>query len=146
MGHYDKQREESQRKFAETYLGEGLSKRINITDPCRKIIVEMMCEVLVDTMQVFDFGAAKHPDSGDTPNFLTAEGNKCAIKERGSSILRHAAQSFGNPAATDDESNLPHLLHLMASCAILYIRHKRNIQHPLDVKMNTHNEMENGTK
>ncbi len=99
---------------------------------CRRKIKEMLAEVMNDTMQVFDFGARKHPDSGEIPNFLTKEGNKCELRARGSSILRHAAQSFGNPAALDDESNLQHLLHLIASSAIIYIRHKRNIVHPVD--------------
>lgn len=93
----------------------------------------MLEEVMKDTMQVFDFGNKKHSDSGDTPNFLTPAGNKCEIEVRGKSILGHAAKSYCNLGALDDESNLPHLLHLISSAAILYIRHKRNIQHPLDV-------------
>jgi hypothetical protein len=99
---------------------------------CREKIVQMLEEVLNDTMQIFDFGAKKHPDSGQTPNFLTPMGSKCEVKVRGSGVLRHAAQSFGNPAALDDESNLPHLLHLISSAAILYIRNKRDIAHPND--------------
>lgn len=106
--------------------------KTNIMSPCRHQIVQMLTEVMEDTMQVFDFGARKHPDSGETPNFLTAAGNKCELKVRGSGVLRHAAQSFGNPEALDDESNLQHILHLMASAAILYIRHKRKIIHPAD--------------
>lgn len=98
----------------------------------RNKILEMLKEVKNDTMQVFDFGAKKHPDSGPTPNFLTPEGNKCSLKERGSSVLRHAASAFMNPGALDSESNLQHLLHLLASASILYIRHKRNIIHPSD--------------
>ena len=99
---------------------------------CRRKIVQMLEEVMQDTMQVFDFGATKHPDSGDTPNFLTPEGNKCSLTDRGSSILRHHAKAYENPGALDDESGLQHLLHGIASDAILYIRHKRNITHPLD--------------
>lgn len=99
---------------------------------CREQIVQMLKEVLVDTMKVFDFGATKHPDSGEIPNFLTKEGNKCSLKDRGSSILRHSAQCFGNIGAKDHESNVQHILHLIASAAILYIRHKRNIVHPED--------------
>lgn len=94
----------------------------------------MMEEVMNDTMKVFDFGAKKHPDSGMFPNFLTDAGNKCALRDRGSSVLRHGATSFMNPGAKDDESNLSHLLHLIASAAILYIRHKRDIIHPDDRK------------
>ena len=71
--------------------------------PCRQKIVQMLGEVMSDTMQVFDFGAQKHPDSGDTPNFLTADGNKCSLRERGSSVLRHAARTFMHPAALDEE-------------------------------------------
>lgn len=120
-------------EYIEKHFFEIGQNRYNITNnPCRLQILEMLIEVLNDTMQVFDFGAKKHPDSGETPNFLTAAGNKCELKVRGSSVLRHAAQSFGNPEALDDESNLQHLLHLMASAAILYIRHKRNIVHPAD--------------
>lgn len=100
---------------------------------CRQQILDMLAETVSDTMQVFDFGAAKHPDSGNVPNFLTPDGNKCSVKVRGSGVLRHAAQSFGNPGALDDESGLPHLLHLISSAAILYIRHKRNIVHSEDV-------------
>lgn len=100
---------------------------------CRHIIVEMMREVLEDTMQVYDFGAQKHPDSGQIPNFLMEDGNKCSLKDRGSSVLRHAARTFMHPEAKDDESNLSELLHLISSASILYIRHKRNISHPLDV-------------
>lgn len=104
----------------------------NTLSPCRMKITEMLSETLRDTMQVFDFGAKKHPDSGDTPNFLTPNGNKCALKDRGSSILRHAARTFMNPGMLDEESNLPELLHLMASVSIMYIRNKRNIVHPKD--------------
>lgn len=99
---------------------------------CRFIIVKMLEEVIEDTMQVFDFGAKKHPDSGDMPNFLTPEGNKCALKDRGSSVLRHAARTFLNPELKDEESNVNELLHLIASASILYIRQKRNIVYPGD--------------
>jgi len=109
-----------------------LKGQIAQSSGCRQRIVEMLMETIIDTMEVFDFGAKKHPDSGDTPNFLTPNGNKCEVKTRGSSILRHAAQCFGNVKATDDESNLPHMLHLIASAAILYIRDKRKIIHPED--------------
>ena len=107
--------------------------RLNIKDnPCRQQIIEILCEVLADTMQVFDFGAQKHPESGYTPNFLEPGGNKCSLKDRGSSTLRHHAKAFENPGALDEESNLPHLLHGIASDTILYIRHKRKIIHPAD--------------
>ena len=101
---------------------------------CRDKILKMLEEVAADVMQVFDFGAQKHPDSGDEPNFLTPAGNKCSLKERGSGVLRHGARTFMNPGAIDEESNLPELLHLMSSVAILYIRHKRNIVHPDDAE------------
>jgi len=94
----------------------------------------MLEEVKQDTMKVFDFGAQKHPDSGDTPNFLTPEGNKCSKFVRGSGVLRHGARTFMHPEAVDEESNLPELLHLISSAAILYIRQKRNIVSPEDVK------------
>lgn len=100
---------------------------------CRQQIVDMLEEVALDTMQVFDFGAQKHPDSGDIPNFLIPEGNKCSLHERGSSVLRHAARTFMSPDMKDDESNLSELLHLITSASIIYIRHKRNINHPVDV-------------
>ena len=112
MGHYDEQR------------GKAFC--------CRAIIRETLKEVLDDVMQVFDFGAKKHPDSGAKPNFLMEDGNKCSLKERGKSILGHAASSFEKPLALDSESNLPHLLHLISSAAILYIRAKRGIVHPED--------------
>lgn len=114
---------------------EILKRELINSNSCRQQILEMLTEVAIDTMQIFDYGARKHPDSGETPNFLTPAGNKCELKVRGSSVLRHSAQSFGKPEALDDEkggSNLQHLLHLMASAAILYIRHKRNIVHPED--------------
>ena len=98
---------------------------------CRQKIIDMLCEVMNDTMQVFDFGAAKHPDSGDTPNFLTPEGNKCSRRVRGNSCLHHAADLRAGEEA-DWESGLSPALHLIASAAILYIRHKRNIIHPQD--------------
>ena len=98
----------------------------------RQKIQDMLCEVAIDTMQVFEFGAAKHPDSGDTPNFLTPNGNKCSLAERGSGVLRHGARTFMNPGKLDDESGLSEYLHLLASVAILYIRHKRKIRHPAD--------------
>lgn len=105
----------------------------DMTDsPCRHKIKEMLAEVMNDTMQVFDFGARKHPDSGETPNFLTKNGNKCSLKDRGSSILRHSARTFMNPGMLDEESNLQELLHLMASVSIMYIRNKRKIVHPED--------------
>lgn len=125
MSHYDEFREH-------TYFEIG-EYRFDITDkPCRQKILEMLAEVAYDMMQVFDFGAQKHPDSGDTPNFLMPEGNKCNLKDRGKSVLGHNASSFCNPGALDDESGLPHILHAMSSDAILYIRHKRKIVHPLD--------------
>lgn len=101
---------------------------------CRQKILDMLEEVKADVMQVFDFGAQKHPDSGDTPNFLTPEGNKCSLQVRGSSVLRHAARTFMNPGMKDEESNVNELLHLISSAAILYIRQKRGIIHPDDEK------------
>lgn len=98
----------------------------------RQKIIDMLEEVLDDTMQVFDFGAKKHPDSGDTPNFLMPEGNKCSLHERGSGVLRHGARTFMTPDKLDDESGLSEYLHLLASVSILYIRHKRGIVHPED--------------
>lgn len=107
--------------------------RYNITeDKRREKILEMLVEVLHDTMEVFDFGAKKHPDSGDEPNFLTPNGSKCSKFERGSGVLRHGARTFMHPEAIDEESGLAELLHLISSASILYIRQKRNIQHPLD--------------
>lgn len=111
---------------------EILKRELLDSDSCRQQILEMLTEIAIDAMQVFDFGARKHPDSGNTPNFLTPAGQKCEIKVRGSGVLRHAAQCFGKVDAVDDESKLPHILHLIASAAILYIRHKRNIVHPAD--------------
>lgn len=106
--------------------------RFNITDnPCREKILQMLVEVLKDTMQVFDFGARKHPDSGDTPNFLTPEGNKCSLTVRGNSCLHHSSDVRANVRA-DHESGLHPALHLIASAAILYIRQKRNIVSPED--------------
>lgn len=99
---------------------------------CRQKIQDMLKEVEADVMQVFDFGARKHPDSGEIPNFLTPAGNRCEKKERGSSVLRHAARTFMHPEIVDDESGVNELLHLLASASILYIRHKRNIVHPGD--------------
>lgn len=109
-----------------------MSRDENAIERIQKI-QDMLIEVARDTMHVFEFGAIKHPDSGDIPNFLTKNGNKCSLRERGSSVLRHAARTFMNPALRDEESNLPELLHLMASVAILYTRQKRNITHPQDV-------------
>lgn len=106
---------------------------------CRDKILQMLTEVLDDTMQVFDFGAKKHPDSGNTPNFLEKNGNKCSKLDRGSSILRHAARTFMCPEKLDDESGLSEYLHLLASVAIMYIRHKRNIFHPLDERETNQN-------
>jgi hypothetical protein len=120
-------RDEVERKFIE--LG---TYRLNATLPCREQIINVLIETVVDTMQVFDFGNQKHPDAGDTPNFLLQNGNKCELKVRGKSVLGHAASSFEHPEALDDESGLPHLLHLISSACILYIRNKRNIQHPTD--------------
>lgn len=100
---------------------------------CRHKIEDMLHEVAEDVMQVFDFGARKHPDSGDVPNFLTIEGNKCSKHDRGSSVLRHAARTFMHPEIIDTESTLSELLHLLASVSILYIRQKRNIVHPRDI-------------
>lgn len=111
---------------------EALSEELLNSSPSRLQVIDMLIETTLDTLKVFDFGAEKHPDSGDTPNFLTPAGNKCRIKVRGSGVLRHAAQSFGKPGAIDEESKAPHLLHLLSSAAILYIRHKRNIIHPED--------------
>lgn len=97
----------------------------------RKKIEYMLEEVAEDVMKVFDFGATKHPDSGEIPNFLMPEGNKCEHKVRGSSCLRHAAELYCDSRA-DWESGLHPALHLIASAAILYIRQKRKITHPKD--------------
>jgi hypothetical protein len=86
-------------------------------DLCRQKIMQML---------------RKHPDSGDIPNFLMEDGNKCSLHDRGSSILRHAARTFMNPTMKDVESGLPELLHLMSSVAVMYIRTKRGIVHPQD--------------
>ena len=99
--------------------------------PCRDKIIQMLEEVMKDAMQVFDFGAKKHPDSGDTPNFLTPEGNKCSLEVRGNSCLHHSSDVRAGKTQ-DKESGLHPALHLIASAAILYIRHKRNIVHPDD--------------
>lgn len=101
---------------------------------CRQKIKDMLTEIVDDVMLVFDFGAKKHPDSGNTPNFLEDDGNKCSKHDRGSSILRHAARTFMSPNVVDEESGLPELLHLMASASIMYIRVKRDIVHPQDDK------------
>jgi len=95
------------------------------------MIEQMMSEVAEDTMKVFAFGAAKHPDSGDTPNFLTENGNKCSVKDRGSSCLRHSAELLTG-RTEDEESGLHPALHLISSAAILYARHKRGIIHTQD--------------
>ena len=101
-------------------------KRMN---ECRQKILDALEETMNDTMQVFDFGAQKHPDSGNTPNFLTPNGNKCSLYDRGSSILRHAARIFMNPLVLDKESGLPEIQHLLASISMYYIRAKRGIVH-----------------
>ena len=98
---------------------------------CRQRILDMLDEVKEDVMQVFDFGARKHPDSGEIPNFLTPEGNKCSLTIRGNSCLHHSADVRAN-VQQDHESGLHPALHLISSAAILYIRHKRNIVHPED--------------
>lgn len=149
MGHYD----EEQRKTAtEWNMNMSQKERVDrtiqkapfkgnipiekiqaaVNSSCRKQIVDMLEEAVKDTMQVFDFGASKHPDSGATPNFLTPAGNKCSLHERGSSVLRHAARTFMHPELKDEESEVLELLHLIASASILYIRHKRAIVHPTD--------------
>jgi hypothetical protein len=99
---------------------------------CREKIKDMLAEVMHDTMAVFDFGHTVHPDAGDTPNFLMPDGNKCDLKTRGKCTLGHVAAAHLNPGAVEDESGLSHLLHAISDCAILYIRHKRNIVHPTD--------------
>lgn len=127
MGHYDKFREDEELYHFGTPKQEYKNKV-----ECRDKIIAMLEEVMHDTMQVFDFGAAKHVDAGRTPNFLTVNGNKCSKHVRGSSILRHSARTFMHPEALDEESGLPELLHLLSSVAIMYIRNKRNIVHPDD--------------
>lgn len=99
---------------------------------CRNKIVNILEEVVTDTMQVFDFGAKKHTNSGDIPNFIMPDGHKCSLHDRGSSVLRHGARTFMNPSVLDKESKLNELLHLIASASILYIRQKRGIVHPDD--------------
>lgn len=110
---------------------EILKKEFLQSSGCREQIIEMLLETVVDTLQVFDFGARKHPDSGDTPNFLTPEGNKCSLTVRGNSCLHHSADVRANIRA-DHESGLHPALHLISSAAILYIRQRRNIVHPDD--------------
>lgn len=147
MSHYDEQEEKELKKRQDYFCDNtheaflivkaamdsgliGMKHRNEIE--CRKKIEAILQEVLNDTMQVFDFGAAKHADSGSTPNFLTVNGSKCSLHDRGSSILRHAARTFMHPGVLDEESELQELLHLMASISIIYIRHKRNIVHSDD--------------
>lgn len=98
---------------------------------CEKQIRDFLDEVLNDVFTVFEFGATKHPDSGDTPNFLTVNGNKCSHKQRHDSCFHHLASSFCHDTK-DPESGLNPLLHLIASAAILYIRQKHDIVHPED--------------
>lgn len=131
MGHYDDFQEKhasEQREFLQK-----LSKPVK-PNLCREKIVKMLAEVMVDVLQVFDFGAIKHPDSGDTPNFLEKDGNKCSKHDRGSSVLRHSARTFMHPEALDEESGLSELLHLISSASIIYIREKRKIIHPNDIE------------
>ena len=104
---------------------------------CRNQIIDMLQEVLEDTMTVFDFGAAKHPDSGNTPNFLMPDGNKCSMTVRGNSCLHHSADLRAGSRA-DEESGLHPALHLISSAAILYIRQKRNIIHSDDELRSKH--------
>jgi len=99
---------------------------------CRQQILDMLEEVKEDVMHVFDFGARKHPDSGETPNFLTPTGNKCSLTVRGNSCLHHSSD-VRSGEKEDGESGLHPALHLIASAAILYIRQKRNIVHPEDM-------------
>ncbi len=107
--------------------------KINNIKNCRQQILDLLAEVMTDTMQVFDFGAAKHPDSGWQPNFLTENGNKCSLTVRGNSCLHHAADVRAG-VKQDHESGLHPALHLIASAVILYIRQKRNIVSPEDKK------------
>lgn len=94
-------------------------------------LIRFMDEVFDDVMRVFAFGADKHPDSGDTPNFLMEDGNKCQHKVRHDSCFHHTAESFCGSKA-DHESGLHPLLHLISSSAILYYRQKHGIVHPDD--------------
>jgi hypothetical protein len=110
---------------------EELKSQLCRSNICRQQIVEMLMETIVDTMQVFDFGAKKHPDSGDVPNFLTPAGNKCSLEVRGNSCLHHSADVRAGKTQ-DNESGLHPALHLISSAAILYIRQKRKIVHPED--------------
>lgn len=103
-----------------------------MSDIRRQKIVDILEEVLCDVMQVYDFGSTKHPDSGEMPNFLIPDGNKCSLTVRGNSCLHHAADVRAG-VLQDHESGLHPALHLIASAAILYIRQKRNIVHPDDI-------------
>lgn len=113
-------------KWTEREKFYGMSEEDILKARCRDKIIRMLEEVLDDTMQVFDFGAEKHPDSGDTPNFLTPNGNKCSLEVRGNSCLHHSADVRAGETK-DWESGLHPALHLISSAAILYIRQKRGI-------------------
>ena len=113
-------------------IRDDVLSNIRNTQICRQQILDMLDEVASDMMQVFDFGNRKHPDSGNTPNFLTPNGNKCSITVRGNSLLHHSADVRAG-VKQDHESGLHPALHLIASAVILYIRQKRNIIHPDDL-------------
>ena len=100
---------------------------------CRETINQMLEEFKQDMMAVFEFGNRKHPDNGETPNFLMPEGNKCSLEARGNSCLHHASDTRAGKTE-DHESKLHPALHGGASFAILYIRHKRGIKHSDDSK------------
>ena len=125
MSHYEEQYEKAATE------SKGYAKKFHNALKARQQIIDALSEVLQDTMQVFDFGAKKHPDSGDTPNFLTPEGNKCSLEVRGNSCLHHSSD-VRSGKKRDKESGLHPALHLISSAAILYIRQKRNIIHPDD--------------
>jgi len=82
-------------------------------------IVRALEEAMLDTLKVFEFGARKHPDSGDIPNFLTPNGNKCSLEVRGNSCLHHAADLRAGKTE-DKESGLHPALHLISSAVILF--------------------------
>lgn len=103
-----------------------LDSRIANEDTNYKNLLEQYPEIL-DIFKVFVMGQKKHGDS-----WLEANGKGMSRKEQFASLTRHAAKYYMGEEL-DEESKLPHELHIACRAIMAYIRKQRGLNHPDDI-------------
>lgn len=95
-------------------------------DTSYKDLLDKYPEIL-DIFKVFVMGQKKHGDS-----WLEANGKGMSRKEQFASLTRHAAKYYMGEEL-DEESKLPHELHIACRAIMEYIRKQRGLNHPDDI-------------